>query len=443
MEANFDGLIGPTHSYAGLSFGNLASHRNSGSVARPREAALQGLAKMRFLHDLGLRQGILPPCDRPDIVTLRQLGFAGSDEDVVRSAADAAPALLANMTSASSMWAANAATVAPSADTTDGRVHFTPANLAAKLHRSIEPPQTSAILRAIFASPDHFVHHEPLPGGTHFGDEGAANHTRFTAAEGARAVHFFVYGRELLNSSGRAPARYPARQTREASEAVARLHRLKPGTTVFAQQNPAAIDAGVFHNDVISVGNGNVFLCHEGAFEDTDAVCAAIEEQLGEPLVRVMVTADELPWEDAVSSYLFNSQLVSVPGGRMALIVPTECRDNGRAWAVLDRILDDETNPIDDVHVVDVRQSMRNGGGPACLRLRVALTDDEWAQVAPGCRFTPELHATLNAWVERHYREDLPAADIVDPALMMESRSALDELTTLLGLGSVYPFQRA
>lgn len=443
MEANFDGLIGPTHSYAGLSFGNLASHRNSGSVARPREATLQGLAKMRFLHDLGLRQGILPPCDRPDIATLRRLGFSGSDAEIVRSAAESAPELLANMTSASSMWAANAATVAPSSDTEDGRVHFTPANLAAKLHRSIEPPQTSAILRAVFPTSDHFVHHQPLPCGTHFGDEGAANHTRFTDAAGERSVHLFVYGREHLNSSGRAPARYPARQTREASEAVARLHRLHASTAIFVQQNPDAIDAGVFHNDVISVGNGNVFLCHEHAFEDAAAVCDMIDQHLGGELIRVMVTAAELPWADAVSSYLFNSQLVSVPGGRMALIVPTECRENDRAWAVLDRVLDDETNPIDDVHVVDVRQSMRNGGGPACLRLRVALSDDEWAKVAPGCRFTPELHTTLNAWVERHYREELPAEDIIDPQLMVESRAALDELTALLGLGSIYPFQQA
>jgi succinylarginine dihydrolase len=442
MEANFDGLIGPTHSYAGLSFGNLASHRNSGSVARPRDAALQGLAKMRFLHDLGLRQGVIPPCDRPDITVLRRLGFSGSDQEIVRTAATEAPALLANMTSASSMWAANAATVAPSADTEDGRVHFTPANLVAKLHRSIEAPQTSAILRAVFPSTAHFEHHDPLPCGTHFGDEGAANHTRFFHPESGRAVHLFVFGRSEFDGSGRAPARFPARQTREASEAVARLHRLHPDAAVFAQQNPAAIDAGVFHNDVISVGNGNVFLCHEGAFEDPAQVCDAIDRQLGGGLVRVMVTAAELPWEDAVSSYLFNSQLVSVPGGRMALIVPTECQENERAWAVLDRILDDESNPIDDVHVVDVRQSMRNGGGPACLRLRVALTDDEWAAVTPGCRFSPALHESLKAWVARHYREELPAADIVDPALMLESRTALDELTELMGLGSVYPFQR-
>ena len=48
-EFNFDGLVGPSHNYAGLSFGNVASFSNVKSASNPKQAALQGLAKMRAL----------------------------------------------------------------------------------------------------------------------------------------------------------------------------------------------------------------------------------------------------------------------------------------------------------------------------------------------------------------------------------------------------------
>ena len=41
-EINFDGLVGPSHNYAGLSIGNLASTRNAGQLSQPRRAALEG-----------------------------------------------------------------------------------------------------------------------------------------------------------------------------------------------------------------------------------------------------------------------------------------------------------------------------------------------------------------------------------------------------------------
>ena len=74
-ETNFDGLVGPTHSYAGLSYGNVASARNQGAAGNPRKAALQGLAKMEAVAALGLVQGVLPPHERPHVPTLRALGF--------------------------------------------------------------------------------------------------------------------------------------------------------------------------------------------------------------------------------------------------------------------------------------------------------------------------------------------------------------------------------
>lgn len=70
------------------------------------------------------------------------------------------------------MWTANAATVSPSADSADGKVHFTVANLNNKLHRMQEAPTTSAILGATFADPRYFAHHAALPQHGDLGDEG-------------------------------------------------------------------------------------------------------------------------------------------------------------------------------------------------------------------------------------------------------------------------------
>ncbi|MFE8070785.1 N-succinylarginine dihydrolase [Marinobacteraceae bacterium S3BR75-40.1] len=440
-EANFDGLVGPTHNYAGLSWGNVASHSNVRSESNPREAALQGLAKMKALADRGFVQGILPPHERPHIPTLRQLGFSGSDEQVLAKVAKTSPVLLAAASSASCMWTANAATVSPSADTADGRLHFTPANLNAKFHRSIEHPVTGRILQRIFHDERHFAHHPALPPVGQFGDEGAANHTRFCAEYGAPGVELFVYGREAFNEQVPRPYRYPARQTLEACEAIARHHGLSDEHAVFAQQNPEAIDAGVFHNDVIAVGNGTVLFYHEQAFLNEEAVLDALRKRLqGAELEPVKVPTAEVPIADAVSSYLFNSQLLSLPNGRMLLAVPGECRETPSVSRYLDTLIDSD-HPIDQVEVFDVKQSMRNGGGPACLRLRVVLTEAEQQAMHRGVLLDDMLYAQLVSWVEAHYRDRLNQDDLADPALLQESRTALDELTRILGLGAVYDFQ--
>src|ERR1019366_8438871 len=138
LEVNFDGLPGPTHNYSGLAAGNLASERNRNLIANPRQAVLQGLAKMKALADAGYAQAVLPPHERPAVAALRALGYVGSDAAVVARAGREAPQLLAACSSAAAMWAANAATVSPSSDTADGRVHFTPANLVSNFHRSLE-----------------------------------------------------------------------------------------------------------------------------------------------------------------------------------------------------------------------------------------------------------------------------------------------------------------
>jgi succinylarginine dihydrolase len=446
-EANFDGLVGPTHNYAGLAHGNVASQANRKKPANPREAALQGLEKMRRVAALGVAQAVLPPQARPDLGWLRALGYSGNDEAVIARAAADDPVLLAAAYSASAMWSANAATVSPAADSADGRAHFTPANLSSQIHRSVEPPHTAALLKRIFHG-NLFAHHDPLPPGRHFGDEGAANHIRLAPAHGAPGLQIFVYGDEALRltaGSGAAakfakaagPRRFRARQTLEASRAIARLHGLDPARTLFLAQNPAAIDAGVFHNDVISVGNQDLLFCHEAAFRDQAAAVKEIRRRyaaLGAGPLRVIeVKAKEVSLAAAVETYLFNSQILSLPGGGMLLLAAEECRAHPRVRTYLEG-LPGRGLGITAVEYADLRQSMRNGGGPACLRLRAVLTETEWERLPAGVKFDEALSRRLRAWVEKHYRDRLLPGDLADPSLLRESRTAMRELDKLLGL---------
>lgn len=440
-EVNFDGLVGPTHHYAGLSFGNEASARHRNQDANPRQAARQGLLKMKSLADAGFAQGVLPPHERPFIPALRQLGFCGSDAQMLAAAARQ-PQLLSAVSSASAMWAANAATVSPSADSGDGRVHFTVANLNNKFHRALEAGTTGAVLTAIFRDGRYFRHHPALPSTPLFGDEGAANHSRL-GRYGEPGIQLFVYGRNGLGG-GIGPDRYPARQTREASEAIIRLHQLAPERSLLAQQNPAVIDRGVFHNDVIAVSNEQVLFYHRMAFADGGAVRDGLQRRLAslnQDFLPVEVPESRVSVDDAVKTYLFNSQLLSRTDGHMTMVVPEETRRHQGVWAYLTELAAE--NPvIDDIRVFDLRESMRNGGGPACLRLRVILTPAEYRAVNSRALLTDPLFLQLNQWVDRHYRDRLNQQDLADPALLNEVRTALDELTQLLDLGAVYPFQQ-
>ncbi|MEI5638802.1 MULTISPECIES: N-succinylarginine dihydrolase [unclassified Pseudoalteromonas] len=442
-EVNFDGLVGPTHNYAGLSYGNVASLSNAAASSNPKEAALQGLAKMKAMHDSGLKQGVFAPHARPSLTALRRVGFSGSDAEVLNKAYKHDPVLLRACYSASAMWTANAATVSPSADSSDGKVHFTSANLNCKFHRSIEPSTTSNLLRAMFADNQYFNHHQHLPEQPFFGDEGAANHTRLADSHASPGLQLFVYGASGFNQAIKGPSKYPARQTLEASQAIARLHQLNDHNAIFIQQNPDVIDQGVFHNDVIAVGNENVLFCHDQAFinqvESLTQIRQAYQGQ--QPLHIVEVPSHAVSVEDAVRSYLFNSQLVTLPSGEMMLVAPEECANNDNVAAYIEYMLAAD-NPIKQVRFFDLRQSMQNGGGPACLRLRVALTQQELAAVNPEVMMSDSKYQQLCQWVNKHYRDSVTEQDLADPSLLQESYTALDELTQLFKLGSVYEFQQ-
>ncbi len=443
-ELNMDGLVGPTHHYAGLSTGNIASTSNALSISNPQAAALQGLEKMRLLHNMGLKQGLVPPHQRPNLEMLYQLGFTGSPSEQIIKASKKAPELLSACYSASSMWSANAATVSASIDTQDGKVHFTAANLVTNLHRHQEADFSRTLLQSIFANSNHFNHHPVLPRSSITGDEGAANHNRLCKSHAEPAINLFVFGKKALGSSANLPkpSLYPARQTLEASEAIARAHLLSTEQVIFACQNPNAVDQGVFHNDVIAVANESVFLLHEEAFSNQEEVLHSLKKKADFPLTIIEIASSTLSVKDAVETYLFNSQLISLPDQKsMILIAPFECQNNPRVKQCIEDIMSDKGNPINSVHYLDLKQSMRNGGGPACLRLRVPLNKQELAAMHQGVLVTNDLLDTLEQWVLKHYRTQLQASDLADPQLMNESLHALDELTQILKLGSIYPFQ--
>ncbi|OHD05749.1 N-succinylarginine dihydrolase [Sphingopyxis sp. RIFCSPHIGHO2_12_FULL_65_19] len=412
-EINFDGIIGPSHNYAGLSRGNIASANNAGDVSQPRAAALQGIDKMRHNLALGLPQGFFAPLDRPDAPWLDTLGTTPEQAE---------GHLRAQAWSASSMWAANAATVSPAPDSADGKCHLTVANLVTMPHRSHEWPGTLAQLRLAFADAA-FAVHSPVP--APFGDEGAANHMRLCSGHDAAGVEIFVYG-----VGG---GRFPARQHLDASKAIARRHRLDPARTLFIRQSDSAIQGGAFHNDVVAVANEHVLFTHESAFEDREAAHAEIRAAFpAVEIVEVPASAVSLP--DAIKSYLFNAQLVSLPdGGGMGLVLPTEAQDTPAVWTWLQAHVAGN-GPIRRLLPVNVRQSMANGGGPACLRLRVVADP---ATVDPRFLADEAKLDRIAAIVASHWPEAIAPGDLASATLAGEVRSARAALLETLGLGEL------
>jgi len=410
VEINFDGIVGPSHNYAGLSLGNLAATGNKGKISRPRAAALEGIAKMRANLALGLTQGILLPHPRPNATWLGSLSSAIETADY---------GLRVNALSASAMWAANAATVSPAGDTADGRCHLTVANLVTMPHRSHEWPNTLAQLRVAFGNGAYFAVHDPIP--PPFGDEGAANHMRLSPGHGSPGVEIFVYG-----ISG---GPFPARQHPEASKSVARAHGLDPKRTLFVEQSPEAIAAGAFHNDVVAVADGLTLFAHEQAFADRHRFYGDLQRLL--PDVRIVeVPASAVSLAEAIRSYLFNAQLVTLPAGEQALILPGEARESEAVWSWLEAMVAGN-GPIRQLHVVNVRESMANGGGPACLRLRVVAEPET---VDPRFLVDGNKLDAIADIISRHWPETIELDDLARPSLWKETIFAREALLTSLGL---------
>jgi len=442
IEVNFDGLVGPSHHFGGLGLGNVASVTHQGEVSHPRAAALQGLAKMRLVSELAdprrMRQGILPPHLRPAMGWLRSFGFAGSDEDVLKRAGDEAPRLLAAAWSASAMWTANAATVSPASDTADRQLHLTLSNLEASLHRSIEPGQTAADLRYLFRDCRGVELHDPLPGGWDMRDEGAANHLRICDRSGVWGIECFVH--QAFDKPGGASMwgghRFPSRQSALASAAIARRHRIISGRSFFLQQSPRAIDAGAFHNDVVATSHGKLMLAHEDAFVDGAEVFAQVQmkfkEATGEELTLVAVSAEEIPLAETVASYLFNSQLLPGHDGGIVIVCPVQCRSSVPVHEWLCR----NSSPrglFERVEFIDLRESMSNGGGPACLRLRVLMESRMVEQLHRGCWWDETLDERLREVIDRAYPESLALCDLQRLECALEVREATRKVRQALG----------
>ncbi len=436
VELNIDAMVGPSHHFGGVGVGNVASHEHTQEPSHPRTGALEGLRKAKLVAELGVPQYVLPPLRRPLPQLLSQLGFTGDLQSQCAQARRSAPAAYSAMFSSAFMWAANAATMAPACDCADKQTHVTLANLCSSWHRWFEHSDRHIQLQRMFATiPDlPVLLHEALPPLVPLRDEGAANHMRLCNAAGDIGFHVFVYG-EAEHSQR--PKLHLPRQTLAACQAIARLHQLEPSRTFFLQQHPDAIDAGVFHNDVIATSHRNLLLMHERAFlngeEELKRLTREFARATGETLQRIVVPQAQLSLTDAVKSYLFNSQLLTPAGDRqkMVLLCAAQCQRMPAAGQLIDGWIASSDNPISDVRFVSLDQSMSGGGGPACLRLRLSLAEHMLSQFAPAYRLTDSLFTRLEQVIVQHYPERLEWETLAHPdnlACYERAYAALEEV---------------
>ena len=416
VDVQIDRIVGPTHHFGGLGVGNLASAQHAGQRSSPKAAAIEVLQKMMQVAQTGTHQFVLPPQSRPDWVLLRQLGFSDPSHAVHQ-----APEIASAVFSCSAMWTANAGTFTPAVDSTGGVATLTIANLDASLHRSIEPEQTAMELRDLL--PNCVRVEPPLPGGAAMRDEGAANHMRL-ALNGQPGLNIFVYG----DGSPKPIERWP-RQTKAAWEAVARRHQLIRDNTFYLKQHPDAIDAGAFHNDVVALSHGDVWIHHELAYQD-DAEDNAGLEQIedrwrrlhGQRLRRIEVSDSVLSIDDAVKTYLFNSQIVQPHLDHApTLFCPVQVSAHPVASELVQAWISDGI--FSEVQYVELNQSMAGGGGPACLRLRVTLPLDQVQTMPENARITKPTYERLLAIIDEGYPETVSLAELATPQMIQRTES--------------------
>lgn len=441
-EINIDALVGPTHHFGGLGVGNVASQQHAYRTSRPREAALQGLRKAALVASLGVPQYIFLPPPRPRLKWLHELGLGVDSTEHLSSeqlsaALQIAPQAFSAAFSCAFMWAANMATVSAACDCRDRRLHITPANLISSWHRASESTERAIDLKRLLGLQDNCTIHPPLSSIVPLRDEGAANHMRLSDPTGKIGFNIFVYGDDSELASH--DWKFLPRQTRAACEAIARRHQLDPARTFFLQQHPAAISAGVFHNDVIATSHASLLIHHELAFYDAEQQLQRLDESFrqttGAPLLRMEISNSDLPIDEAVQSYFFNSQVItphthtsSNHTSQMVLISPQQCQRIASTGRLIERLVASSDNPIEEVHYVSLEQSMAGGGGPACLRLRIPLAHDDIERLPRQLRLDRLLEERLAVAIERWYPESLELTDLCSVAFVRELSQISDHL---------------
>lgn len=436
IEANIDAIVGPTHHFGGLGVGNVASIAHQSQTSHPREAALEGLRKAALVASLGVPQFVWLPPVRPRIDLLANLGFRGTLAEQLKAARETEPRILSAAYSSSFMWAANAATITPAVDAADARAHITPANLISSWHRGSEAHERRQdFLQTVAALPDATLH-EPLDAIVPLRDEGAANHMRVCDPTGKIGFNVFVFGEA---EAGSCASQFMPRQTLAACKSIARQHQLDPRKTFFLKQHPAAISAGVFHNDVIATSHQGLLIHHELAFENGSPELERLEQAFfdttGKPLVRWEVPSTAMPLEDAVQSYFFNSQLLSLDHSAphaMALLCPAQCEQVASSHRLIQQLLHSPDVSIEQVHFVSLAESMANGGGPACLRLRWPLSNVCLRELNSPHQLTHELEDRLGQSIERFYPEQIGLDDLASAEFAEQSIVAARELASCI-----------
>lgn len=397
IELQIETLPSPLFAYGGLARGDLASMKHAHHPSAPKLALFQHLEKCQRLHELGISVALFPPHPRPLFSVLKKIGFEKAEQTPLR--------WLAACSSSSFHWTANSASVTPSKESLDGKLHISIANLSNRFHRSLEPNHTKELLDLLFQNVKNTVIHSPLPAGLLFGDEGSANQMRI---EGGHTL--FIYNEQ--------PSHFPGRQTLEASEAIARRHQIPSEKTHFLRQNPLATDSGVFHNDLIAMASGPLLISHSAAFLDPLPSLPNLQ--------HIQLTEIDFPLKHLVTSYLLNSQLVRRKDQTLVWVAPALCEHHTPSRTLLGKL------PIDTLLFVDLSESLKGGGGAACQRLSCPLTEEEFKGLNHEFLYTETLHQELVEWGRRFYPEKLQIEKLRDQTVIQNAYEALEALSEYL-----------
>ena len=336
-----DCMPGPTNHFGGHAFGNMASMTAKGQHSNPKKAALEWIEKINKLKKIGAYQLILPPHRRPLAHYLKH------------------PQL--NELSSGFIWMANAGHFIPNSDTSKRYHQFIPANMNATYHRKYEHMFNTYWIKQILKNIPHQLH-GPLSSD----DEGAANTVRLWNKD--IGIHVAVYGHKNTH--------FPSRQNEDS---IKELQEKTNILTLFKlQQKSIAIDHGVFHNDVICFGFKNTLFCHEHAFENQNEKLNNLKkifhQKTNENLTIIEIKESELTLDECISTYLFNSQVI-IQKNNIILLCPSTVKRNNKSLSITNQW--QQKGYFSDVQYIDIKSSLMNGGGPACLRLCMYLNGNE------------------------------------------------------------------